>query len=387
MYRKACALLTAAIIVMVAAAGPAAAYTPGPGPVFNNPRGKMVAKNKILTHIVKTIRSTPKFGEIRIAAYSNDRPDVVDALIDAHRRGVRVQIVLNDNWTSSATYRLIRALGRDTNRRSFVAICAGSCRGGYGNQHMKFFLFSKAGKAKDIVMLGSANLTGYGARTQWNDMFTLVGQPQLRDLYTKIFEQLVRDRRVASPYIHRTINGLENDFFPHPDTTPSNDPVMARLNSVRCNATGGTGKNGKTVIRIVMYGWGGERGLYLAQKVAELDRQGCNVRAIVSAPGRKAVGTLKRGGVLVKSADLDLDNNEKTGFGDTKYEVFTHQKYMALSGGFRRSMGYQVWTGSENWSGYGVINDEVTMRIPKRGAYKSYLANFEYIWTKHSRWL
>ena len=108
-------------------------------------------------------------------------------------------MVLNDNWTSGATNRLVRSIGRDTNRRSFIAICQGSCRGGAGNQHMKFYLFSKAGKAKDVVMVGSANTTGYGARTQWNDMYTATGQPELRDLYTKIFEQLVRDRKLADP--------------------------------------------------------------------------------------------------------------------------------------------------------------------------------------------
>jgi hypothetical protein len=40
---------------------------------------------------------------------------------------------------------------------------------------------------------------------------------------------------------------------------------------------------------------------------------------LVSSPGRKVVGTLKRGGVLVKSADLDLDTNVDTGFGETGY--------------------------------------------------------------------
>jgi hypothetical protein len=60
---------------------------------------------------------------------------------------------------------------------------------------------------------------------------------------------------------------------------------------------------------------------------------------------------------------------------------------MLLSGGFRRSMGHQVWTGSENWSGLGVRNDEVTIRIPKQSAYKAYLANFKRIWGDWSRWL
>ncbi len=233
---SALATLLSALLVATLHAPPAAAYTPGSGAIFNNARGNLAAKDRILSHIVRTIECTPRNSEIRIAAYSNDRPDVVEALIRAHQRGVDVQIVLNDNWTSRATRRLVKVLGRDTNRRSFVAICAGSCRGGFGNQHMKFYLFSKAGRVKDVVMVGSANLTGYGARVQWNDLYTTSDAPELRDLYTKVFEQLVRDRRVASPYIHRVVGDYENHFFPMPSLTPDEDPVLRRLGEVSCTA-------------------------------------------------------------------------------------------------------------------------------------------------------
>jgi hypothetical protein len=385
MLRKTVAVLTAVLAVLLAA-GPATAYTPQPGPIFNNPMGDRADKDRILRHLVRTIASTPRNSVIRIAAYSNDRPDVVDALIAAHRRGVDVRVVLNDNWTSGATRRLIRVVGRNPDRRSFVAICKGSCRGGAGNQHMKFYLFTRAGEARNVVMVGSANLTGYGARNQWNDMYTTRGNPGLLELYATVFEQLARDRRVRDPYVHRTVDGFESEFGPYLGATEDDDPVMRRLNAVRCAATGGFGRNGHTVIRITMYGWVGERGLYLAEKVADLDRRGCDVKVLASAGGRRVVGTLERGGVLVKTPDLDLDDDPETGFGETPYEVFTHQKYMTLDGGFRGRMGHQVWTGSENWSGLGLMNDEVTIRIPRRRTHDQYVANFNYVWRHWSRW-
>jgi phosphatidylserine/phosphatidylglycerophosphate/cardiolipin synthase-like enzyme len=387
MLRRALASLAVGVVLVGASATPALAYTPEQGAVFNNPRGSTASKDRIITHLVKTIDSTPRYSVIRIAAYSNDRPDVVDALIAAHRRGVDVQMVLNDNWTSGATKRLVRVLGRNPDRRSFVAICEGSCRGGAGNQHMKFYLFSKAGKAKNVVMVGSANTTGYGAKTQWNDMYTATGVPGLRDLYTEVFEQLVRDRRVADPYIHRTVGDYENEFFPVLDRTEEADPVMHRLRDVRCVAGPGTGVDGRTAIRIVMYGWRAERGLWIADRLADLSRQGCDIRVLVSSGGRQVVGTLKRAGVLVKSADLDLDDNEDTGFGGTAFEIFTHEKYMLLSGGYRTSSSHQVWTGSENWSGRGLMNDEVTIRIPGKSTHSQYLDNFQHIWSDWSRWL
>lgn len=404
-------LLGLLVVISGLGAGAAYAYTPESGARFNDPGGSREAVNRSMAHIRKSIESAKKGSIIRIATYTHNRADITDALIDAcKQRHVTVQMVLNDNNTSRTTRRLIRVLGSNIkphykdacNPRkkplvdavgdepypdpSYVKICYQSCRKGAGNQHMKFYLFSKAGSADDVVMVGSANTTGYGARTQWNDMFTATEEPALRDLYTKIFEQLVRNRQVAEPYVRRTAGVYENEFFPHYDTTAENDPVMERLNGVRCAASGGTGSRGHTVIRIVMYGWGADRGLYLAQKVADLDKSGCDVKALLSAPGRKIVGTLQRGGVLVKSADLDLDNNDATGFDDTPYEVFTHQKYMALSGSYRGAMGYQVWTGSENWSGMGMINDEVVIRIPKRSAYEKYVANFDYVWSNYSRW-
>ncbi len=89
----------------------------------------------------------------------------------------------------------------------------------------------------------------------------------------------------------------------------------------------------------------------------------------------------------MKSADLDLDGNPDTGFDETAYEVFTHQKYMMLSGTYRGTAGHQVWTGSENWSNLGLHNDEVTIRIPGRSTYAQYVANFDYLWSNHTRWL
>ena len=216
-------------------------------------------------------------------------------------------------------------------------------------------------------------------------MYTTSDAPELRELYTKVFEQLVRDRRVASPYIHRTVGNFENEFFPMPSMDAEHDPVMERLDNVRCAASGGAGAAGRTVIRIVMYGWVDSRGHYLSKRVTDLSRSGCDIRAILSAPGGRVVHVLQAGGVKVRSADLDLDNNDETGFDDTPYEVFTHQKYMALSGGFRGETASYVWTGSENWSNLGLRNDEVTIRIPGRSVFKQYVANFDYLWANHTR--
>ena len=384
MLRKACAVLGAVALALSLTAGAAEAYTPTSGPIFNNPTGAQPARTRILHHIIASINSTPRFGTIRIAAYSFDRQDVADALINANHRDVNVQMVLNDNWTSPQENRLIRALGSDPTKRSFVAVCHGSCRGGAGNQHMKYYTFTRTGKARFVTMLGSANLTGYGAVNQWNDMYTIVNNQAMWNLYSTVFEQLARDTRVAHPYIVDKIGNLENRFYPHPNTTRANDPEMQRLNAVHCNAGAGTGENGHTVIRIVMYGWVDSRGVYLADKLANLDRAGCDVRVILSSGGRTVAAHLLHGGVLVRDADMKPSTHPNADNGES-FLLFTHEKWMILNGGFGSGNGRYIWTGSANWSNQSTHNDDVTMRAWSRSAYNKYLANFNYIWANHTR--
>ena len=52
MLRKACAVLTAVLVVLTTAAGAASAWTPEPGAIFINPRGNTEAKDRIIDHIV-----------------------------------------------------------------------------------------------------------------------------------------------------------------------------------------------------------------------------------------------------------------------------------------------------------------------------------------------
>lgn len=384
MLRKASAALAAAVLVVTLGAAAAFAYTPAPGPIFNNPKGGTQAKTRILHHIVASISSAKEFSTVKIAAYSLDRKDVADALIKAHRRGVNVQIVLNDNWTSHQTKRLRKALGTNPDRRSFVSICAGSCRGGYGNQHMKFYTFTRTGKAKNVTMVGSANLTGYGAVTQWNDMYTVVSNGPLLNLYSMVFEQLARDRRVADPYINQTLGGVQSIFYPHPGNTRANDPVIRRLDQVHCKAAGGTGVNGHTVIRISMYGWVGTRGLYIADKVAALDRHGCDVRVIVSSGGGHVARHLIKGGVLVRTADLEPRDTPNVDNGEV-FDLFTHEKWMTLNGGYGSGNGKHLWTGSENWSNLAVHNDELTIHVQRAAAYRKYVTHFNYVWANDTR--
>ena len=371
----------------------AVAYEPDSGPTFNQPvpNGDQDAY-RIVNHITGAVRGVPAYDplfprpEIKIATYSHDLNGVTDELIEAHRRGVSVQMVINDNWTSYQTKRLIQVLGGDRGARSFVHVCRGACRGAGSrtNQHAKMYLFSHTGTATDVVMTGSANTTGFAAKVHWNDMFTAKDVPNLYDVYAKVFEQMKSDDGDPNGYLPYRADGYDGYFFPKYGFSRAEDPVLDRLNAIRCDAGSG-GISGRSAIRINMYAWTGDRGLWLAERLAELKRQGCNVRAIVSNQGASVLSTLKRAGIAVRSASLDLDGNPNNGWENKGWEVFTHSKWMVLNGSFKGSLGKHVWTGSDNWSDLSNNNDEASIHIRGAGTYARYMDNFDLIWTRWSR--
>lgn len=381
MLHKLGAAFCAAALVLTLSASGAYAYTPDDGATFNNPWGDWSAKERLLTKITRTIESAHTGSTIRIAAYSNDREDVTDALIAAHRRDVNVRVLLNDNWTSYQTKRLQRALGTDVSKRSFLKICVNSCRGRRGNLHSKFYLFSDAGQSRHIVMFGSVNLTGFGAKTQWNDLYSTADRKVLHNFFADVFQQMSHDRVVKHPFIHRSIGDFDINVYPRYDTTESDDPIMQRLNAVRCkDLEDGAGIRGRTMIRVNMYGWNGTRGVYLARKVAELSRRGCDIRVLVSSAGGKVIEILARNGVLIKTPDEDRNGNGEV-------DVFTHDKWMILGGRIRQTSGWHVWTGSQNWSDRSLNGDEITVHIHRRGVFWNYRENFDRIWEEHSTWV
>jgi phosphatidylserine/phosphatidylglycerophosphate/cardiolipin synthase-like enzyme len=399
------AVLLAVLVLTGSGAVAAVAYTPDQGAAFNNPYSNATAKNSLATKLRSTIAATPKHSVIRIAVYSFDRRELGDALVAACDRHVAVQIVINDNWISGQVKRLQRRLGTNIDPRwndrcnpreqpqdpastqqpypepSFLKVCYRACRvGGPGNQHMKIYMFSQTGNTSNVIMVGSNNMTYYAARTHWNDMFTVQGHADMFANYSTVYRQLAEDKKVAQPYLVFTSGDLTTEFGPLQNVPRSQDPVARRLAGVSCRAVGGTGSNGHTIIRIAMYAWSGDRGRYLANQIAGLRRKGCIVRAILSGARKDVKHVLRKGGVQLRSADMNLDDDEETGFGETPWEHFTHEKWMSLNGTWNGAPYRGVWTGSENWSNKSLHNDEIVLQIARAGAERSYARHFDSLW-------
>lgn len=362
------------------AAARATGWTPSTGAVFNRPVGTSAEQRAVLAHVNRAVDATPPGATIRFAVFSFADKPTASRLIDAHNRGVRVQLIFNGHQEYTQEKRLRKALGTNRNRRSFAYYCDRSCRGDRGQMHQKTFLFSKVGSAEHVVMVGSNNMTRNNVVNQWSDIYTVVDDPALYWTYDGMFEQLRADRPLARPFIDSSVNEYGATFFPQPGSSQYDDPVYEALSSIEClgaaegygtetgqDADGDGVLDRVTKVRIAQHAWNGTRGRYLVHKVADLHRSGCDVKVMLGVGSGKVVKTvLSNQGV-------------PTNYGSTSKK--THQKLMFVSGAVAGDPAATlVWTGSHNWSDKALLRDDVLKRIDSPDAYAQYDANFEDMW-------
>jgi phosphatidylserine/phosphatidylglycerophosphate/cardiolipin synthase-like enzyme len=419
-FRRSLVVLATLLLVGSLSAAPSQAadtWLPPGGVAFNNPVGPGAGRKALVARVINAIDHSPRGSKIRIAAYSFDRRDVADALVRAHKRGVYVQMVLNDNWISAQTSRLQRVLGQNPNSLHFVRLCAGSCRGGAGNLHMKVYSFTRTGGANNVFMTGSANMTDRAVQLQWNDLVTMREQTGLTNTFVKIFDQLKYDKPVSPRWVYYEQPNAQAQFYrtsgeqqrtggttTSTRVSPDDDPVMKRLRAINCTAMRGYGINGRTQLRIMMYGWNGDRGKYLADQVARLKSQGCGVKVITSVAGGAVIRTLNEAGIAVKSADYKY-------LEDGTVDFYSHLKTMWVDGTMRKPVTTttypdptltnpnpapvttttiknvatrMVWTGSENWSEMSFMNDELCLGLNNPTNVANYKNRFIYMWKYYS---
>lgn len=380
MLRRLLAVLVSLLVSIVLIAPAAAAWAPHDGPIFNRPKGSEGAKFKIVNYVERTIGKTRRGSTILIATYLMDRKRTTDKLVAAHRRGVHVKVVMDDGIESAPSRRLARVLGKNRKARSYAVFCHNSCRGTRGQMHSKYYAFSKAGRAKKVVMISSANLNNGGAKLGWNDLFTITGKKGLYKKFRSIHHEMSRDRPVQPPKRrHRVYKAgrFTTQFLPKPGVKKSTDPVYKAMKKVHCRGVrGGAGRKGRTAVNVSMFWWSGDRGMYLARRLLALERNGCRISVTYGAPSNKVAAVLRRAAWKGRIALYDSREHRNN---DGEVDLRVHTKYMLVNGhyGGDRSS-HQVFTGTANWvAGSLTGGDEVMLRVSSRPAYKKYIANYD----------
>ncbi|RLV48707.1 hypothetical protein D9V37_13340 [Nocardioides mangrovicus] len=383
-------------------------YSPPNGAIFNYPFSGKKNRYRIRTHVLKTIKSVPPGGQIRIAAYSVNDNTTVDALIAAKRRGVSVQVVVNSHNVHGTEYhgsspsfiRLMHTLGQRIHRKgvaddrvSFAKYCRKSCRGKGGNVHYKMFLFSSAGSKNLVTMVGSPNLTTLAAQGQWNHLITYSGNPTTWAYYNTMFNEMKIDKPQPHPYrVYGPTQGVtpETWFFPRPGTQAGDDPLAVAMKKIQCTGVSSPyGSGGRTVIRIGQYAWYGARGNWLAKDVRALWNQGCNIKLETAVLGPTARAILRN-----HSGRGAIPTRETGSWSKTTGRPLTynHSKYMTVSGIYDGQPQTITWVGTTNWSTLGFYSDDMTQvwssidpiandPYPYPGSmYADFVKNFNKIW-------
>ena len=381
-------------------------WTAPRGPFFNDPH-REAGHFRIERQVVDTIKHTPRGSYIRIAVYSFDRRNVASALIAAYRRGVKVQMLLNDHQDTAAMKMIRSVIGTDRTAKSFIYKCKASCRGAansYNNMHTKLYLFSEAGKSEDVIAVGSANMMLNADIHQWNDLYFMSGDHEIFRQFVGVFNDMKNDYDTRQePFFFCGVpTGAVCDDSVDKHTVwafprvsgPKNDLVIDLLDKVQCLTPDSAGGVVRTRLDLSMHTMRGNRGNYLAEAIRKKYAQGCDVRVLFGLIGYHTKGIIAaptaRGRIPMRSTGMDYHTDDnydlnKDGQDDLILDYYSHQKYLVIQGTYNGVPDTQmVLTGSTNWASLSTANDEIWFTVQGARVAKKYLANYDYQWN-HKR--
>ena len=326
-------VLTLAATVVLGSAVPAAAggsdRPPARGtapvrvaPILNSPKSYAKHYVDLAATIGGAIQATRKGDTIHAAYYLFDLNRTTDQLIAAHRRGVRVRLVVArpsspQTATARQLIRLAHVLGSDRRLSSYVfsPASSGLSRAPSANLHAKVITFSRAGQQRHISFVGSGNLNYNNTVRAWNETQTVVGDRKIYRALARYVEAIAKDK--ARPHYYRKVrsHGLTLHLFPG-----APDVIGRALTKAK------PGRSCRLTVATFM--WADNR-LAEAQKVARLATQGCRVRVLVNNTpalfGPRVAATLRAARVPVRN--LHVRHGGLVGYIHTKTWIINGTVY------------------------------------------------------------
>lgn len=317
------------------------------GAVFNRPTGDSADQGEVTARAVRAINSAEAGAQVRLVAAAFDEADVAGALLAAQARGVSVQVILPSTASSGAVQTLVNNLGLDVGQPSWAKQCSASCLGGSGKLDLNLVLVSRAGGSSNVSF--ALNGTPQAATgKQWTDGF-LATDADVYNGFNQTFEQMALD--AVDTRRSRQVNwgsSYSAQLYPIPEGIK--DPMLKNIKRIRC-------RNSKGAIRVTVSRWAGPRGQELATRLARLDHQGCDVRAVLgNKVAKKVQKILLAGNVRIEQRPVD-------------------QNVLYLKGRFGKAHVNRAWVGGPDWTPKGLVSDGVTLVVDD-GAAKAYLRQF-----------
>ncbi|GAA0587114.1 phospholipase D-like domain-containing protein [Streptomyces crystallinus] len=356
----------------------ASAATVTTGPVFNDPTGDSAAQQAIRGQVRSVVANADSGTSLRLAMYHLWDETVANELVAAKTdRGISVKVVLDASTRDfPAAYDiLLNALGSDTTKSSYVKLCAtgSSCLGpaGTGINHNKFLLAGSVGGGaqKNVVVQLTSNLTPSNYARYWNSSVTVVGNTELYGGYLSYFDKLPAQNRGAWSYTYGNAGDYKYYFFPRAGTDDTTDTVVNALDNITCRWTDTAGAH-RTTVHAAMLKISRQA---VADKLRALAGAGCLVDLVYSETDTGTWNALHGvSGITNRCYQHDDDADSATP------NRIVHSKNVMVDGMYAGTVQKLMWTGSHNWSGPALRdNDEAMLRITTPSVYSAFEANFQ----------
>lgn len=334
--------------------------------VFNIPSGTPGEQDAIERYVTRLAARAPRGALVRVAVYMLTSRPFARTLIQAKRRGVRVQLVVDAGTRGNDAYRsLERALGTDPHRSSWVVACVRGCIGDK-IMHNKFFLFSRTGGASDVVVQSSANLTTRNRVNAWNNAFGF-SDPRLYRAYGRYFAALAARHHAKDHYTVTRSGRVTFYTFPRAGASARTDTLYQLLGHVGCAR--------HTSVLVATFNL---TRTDVAERLWSLAHQGCDVRIVYTNLGERSAAVLARDGGPRTLAGHYQYIDPATG---DDVDAWVHSKYVLIDGTYAGRSRKVVITGSPNYTVPGLRNnDEAMLSIEDAGTYDAYRSNFSRLW-------
>jgi phosphatidylserine/phosphatidylglycerophosphate/cardiolipin synthase-like enzyme len=238
------------------------------GVIFNDPRYR-ASKYTITNEIIRLVDCAKPGSHIAMSWFSMTDENFVNHLIQAHRAGVHVRVLLNSHAIQprSASFTAYTTLKKQLGTKmgsataaggtgSWVSYCKSGCltpkapkglkfpnesEGEYPALHSKFFMFSELVNGDSVVGISSINPTYAQSVAGFNNSSIIVNDAKLFSSLETYYEDLAVSAKSKGKIKAKSYRNLESKSktttytaFPRLGSGGETDNITQTLNKVKC---------------------------------------------------------------------------------------------------------------------------------------------------------
>lgn len=322
--------------------------------------------------LVRLIEETPEGERIDVSYFvAQSGHPVIEALLKAHGRGVKVRVVLDSgdgqgpkkNAAIDAAYAKLAEIMNTDNIRQCNRSCITDTPDSIN--HNKFATFSRTGNAVNVVFQSTSNLRPDGSGdSAYNAATVIYGNDGVYSQFEAYFEDLRSELRVSRDNYHAyrppvTSGAVTPLFFPRTDKV---DTLAASLKTINCGAQ-------QTGVRVMAPFFSRKK---LRDALVDLSNSGC----VVLVLARQDTITQEFCRTLGPKVNVKITPSPK------RDRVTIHAKYVLINGNYAGANNQTItWMGSHNFTDNALVaNDETFLQFSNLEVYGPYSGNWDRLW-------